>query len=183
MSFEYLADPQRPAWSDQLPGRPEPYFLARGEGEHAKLYADTFTVLVSGDETAGQFGMFTATCPSGDLIPTHAHADTHETFYIVEGSVRLFIQLADGEKVSRLLTDGDFGFVPAGLAHAYRVEKAATMLGVSSGGFERFFQQMGTLADSLDPSSPPYVPGFPQMQAAAAAHRMQFLPDFEWPDA
>jgi quercetin 2,3-dioxygenase len=127
--------------------------------------------------------MFTATCPSGDLIPTHAHADTHETFYIVEGSVRLFIQLADGEKVSRLLTDGDFGFVPAGLAHAYRVEKAATMLGVSSGGFERFFQQMGTLADSLDPSSPPYVPGFPQMQAAAAAHRMQFLPDFEWPDA
>ena len=32
MSFEYLADPQRPAWSDQLPGRPEPYFLAQGEG-------------------------------------------------------------------------------------------------------------------------------------------------------
>ena len=51
MSFEYLADPQRPAWSDQLPGRPEPFFLARGEGEHAKLFADTFTVLVSGDET------------------------------------------------------------------------------------------------------------------------------------
>ena len=30
MSFEYLADPQHPAWSDQLPGKPEPYFLARG---------------------------------------------------------------------------------------------------------------------------------------------------------
>ena len=52
MSFEYLADPQRPAWSDQLPGRPEPYFLTKGGGEHAKLFADTFTVLVSGDETA-----------------------------------------------------------------------------------------------------------------------------------
>jgi len=73
--------------------------------------------------------------------------------------------------------------VPAGLAHAYRVEKAATMLGVSSGGFERFFQQMGTLADAIDRTSPPYIPGFPKMKAAAAEHRMQFLPDFDWPDA
>ncbi len=111
MSFEYLADPQRPAWSDQLPGRPEPYFLAQGEGSTPSCSPTRSRV--SGDETAGQFGMFTATCPSGDIIPTHAHADTHETFYIVEGSVRLFVRLADGEKVSRVLTDGDFGFVPA----------------------------------------------------------------------
>ena len=57
------------------------------------------------------------------------------------------------------------------------------MLGVSTGGFERFFQQMGTLADSIDPSSPPFVPEFPRMKAAADAHNMQFLPGFDWPDA
>lgn len=183
MSFEYLADPDRPAWHGVLPGRPEPYFLHRGDGEHAKLFADTFTVLLSGDETEGRFGMFTADCPTGDIIPTHSHADTHETFYIVEGRVRLFVELANGDKVSRLLSDGDFGFVPAGRPHAYRVEAPARMLGVSNGGFERFFQEMGTLADSIDPDSPPYVPGFPQMKAAAQEHNMRFMPDFDWPDA
>ena len=69
MSFEYLADPAKPAWAGALPGRPQAFFLRDGEGEHAKLFADTFSVLLSGDETEGQFGMFTATCPAGDIIP------------------------------------------------------------------------------------------------------------------
>jgi quercetin 2,3-dioxygenase len=183
VSFEYLADPSRPSWAGLLPGRPEAFFLNKGEGEHAKLFADTFSVLLSGDETGGQFGMFTARCPVGDVIPTHSHADTHETFYIVEGKVRIFVELPDGQKVSRLLNEGDFGFVPAGAPHAYRVEQAAQMVGVASGGFERFFQQMGTPADTIDPSSPPYIPDFPRMQAAAQAHNMEFLRDVEWPEA
>jgi len=61
--------------------------------------------------------------------------------------------------------------------------RKVTLLGVSSGGFERFFQQMGTLADTIDTTSPPYIPGFPKMQAAATEHRMQFLPDFDWPES
>jgi quercetin 2,3-dioxygenase len=134
MSFEYLADPARPAWAGLLPGKPEAYFLSKGDGEHAKLFTDTFSVLLSGDETGGQFGIFTATCPVGDIIPTHAHADTHETFFTLDGKVRVFVQLPDGQKVSRLLEEGDFGFVPAGLLHAYRVEEAAQMMGVASGG-------------------------------------------------
>jgi quercetin 2,3-dioxygenase len=183
MSYEYLADPSRPAWSGLLPGKPEAYFLTKGEGEHAKLFRDTFSVLLSGDETGGQFGMFTATCPVGDIIPTHSHADTHETFFILEGKVRVFVQLPDGQQVSRLLEEGDFGYVPAGLLHAYRVEQAAQMMGVASGGFERFFQQMGTPADAIENDSPPFVPDFPRMQSAAQAHRMQFRPDHTWPDA
>jgi quercetin 2,3-dioxygenase len=181
MSFEYLADPGKPAWSGVLPGAPLPYFLRKDEGEHAKVFADTFTVLLSGDETGGQFGMFVAHCPVGDVIPTHAHDDTHETFYIVEGRVRVYVQRPDGEKTSRLLSEGDFGFVPAGAAHAYRVEAPARILGAATGGFERFFQHMGTAADTVDPQSPPYVPDYPRMRAAAEAHHMRFLPGFEWP--
>ena len=41
------------------------------------------------------------------------------------------------------------------------------MMGVASGGFERIFQQMGAPADTIDPDSPPFVPDFPRMQAAA----------------
>ena len=166
-----------------LPGTPVPYFLGNGEGEHAKVFADTFTVLLSADETGGQFGMFTATCPAGDIIPTHAHEDTHETFYVVEGKVRVYVQMPDGEKTSRLLSEGDFGFVPAGAAHAYRVETAARILGVASGGFERFFQMMGTPAASIDTQGPPFIPEFPRMRAASEAHNMTFMPDFDWPEA
>ena len=85
MSFEYLADSSSgPAWKGLLPGRPEPYFLKRGEGEHAMLFADLFTVLLTGDETEGQFGVFTSQAPRGQLIPAHAHHRTNEVFYIVE---------------------------------------------------------------------------------------------------
>ena len=184
MTFEYLTDPARgPQWQGLLPGRPEAFFLRAGEGEHAKLFADLFTVLVSGAETEGQFGLIHSQSPAGDIIPTHAHAGTHETFYVLEGKVRVFAADPAGDKTSRLLEPGDFGFVPAGLAHAYRVEEAARMLGVLSGGFERFFQQMGTPADSAAPDQPPFIPDFPRMQAAAQAHGTRFLPDFEWPDA
>src|SRR5271156_4310702 len=64
MTFEYLADPGRgPKWTGLLPGAPEAYFLRRGEGEHSKLFTDLFTVLASGDETGGQFGIITSESP------------------------------------------------------------------------------------------------------------------------
>ena len=181
MTYEYLAAPSgRPAWDGLLPGRPQPFFLSAGEGEHAKLFGDHFSVLLSGDETENQFGMFVATCPRGDTIPAHSHDGTHETFFVLEGRVRLFVELASGEKVSRLLLPGDFGFVPAGHTHAYRVEEAGRMLGATTGGFERFFQHIGTLTDSIDPSTPPFVPSREQMGAAARDHRMTFLPEHRW---
>jgi quercetin 2,3-dioxygenase len=184
MSFEYLIDPENgPQWKDILPGGPEPYFLKKGEGEHAKLFGDLFTVLLSSAETDGQFGIITALAPRGDIIPTHHHDDTHETFFILDGKVRVFVELKDGTKTSRLLETGDFAYVPAGLNHAYRVEEDSKMLGVVSGGFERFFQQMGTPTDKTDEPTPPFIPDFPRMQAAAHEHRMEFQRDFDWPDA
>jgi quercetin 2,3-dioxygenase len=183
MSLEYLADPSgEPQWKGLLPGRPEAYFLKRGEGEHAVLFTDLFTVLLSGDETEGQFGVFTSRAPQGQLIPAHVHHGTHEVFYIVEGRVRVYVQGSDGTKKSQLLGPGDFGYVPAGLVHAYQVAEAAQILGVCSGGFERFFQRMGQPADHGTAGQPPFIPDFPRMQAAAERYNMDFLPGFDWPD-
>jgi quercetin 2,3-dioxygenase len=184
MSFEYLIDPAAgPRWQGALPGRPVPYVLRRGEGEHAMLFTDLFTVLLSGAETEGQFGVVVSESPAGDTIPTHFHEATHETFAVLEGSVRLFFEDPAGDQQSQLLSAGDFGYVPAGYPHAYRIEQAARMMGVLSGGFERFFQHMGTATDHATPDQPPFVPDFPRMQAAAQQHGTRFLPDYRWPDA
>lgn len=181
MSFEYLIDPSKgPQWKGVLPGKPAPYVLRRGEGEHAKLFGDLFTVLLSGDETEGQFGIITADSPAGDIIPTHSHNQTHETFYVLDGKVRLYFEDAEGAQQTQLLEPGDFGYVPAGFAHAYKVEEAARIMGTLSGGFERFFQHMGTPTDSTAKDQPPFIPDFPRMQAAAQQHNMRFMPDYSW---
>src|SRR3954462_11562514 len=181
MSFEYLIDPAKgPQWKGVLPGKPQPYVLRKGEGEHAMLFTDLFTVLLSGGETENQFGIIVSESPAGDIIPTHSHNATHETFYVLEGKVRLFFEDADGAKVTKLLDAGDFGYVPAGFAHAYKIEEAARMMGTLSGGFERFFQHMGTPADQGTAQQPPFIPDFPRMQAAAQQHNMQFFRDFDW---
>src|SRR4051812_46801021 len=126
MSFEYLIDPANgPQWKNLLPGKPVPYVLRRGEGEHAMLFTDLFTVLLSGDETQNQFGIVVSDSPAGDIIPTHSHNETHETFYVLDGTVRLFFEDEEGTKQSQLLDAGDFGFVPAGFAHAYQIVENA----------------------------------------------------------
>ena len=66
--------------------------------------------------------------------------------------------------------------MPAGFAHAYKIEEAARMMGTLSGGFERFFQHMGTVTDHPTTDQPPFIPDFPRMQAAAQQHNMQFFP-------
>ena len=136
------------------------------------LFTDLFTVLLSGDETEGQFGIITADSPAGDIIPTHSHNETHETFYVLEGKVRLFYEDAEGAKHSELLTAGDFGYVPAGFAHAYKIEEAARMMGTLSGGFERFFQHMGTVDRPRHQGPAAVHPGLPAHagRRAAAQH-------------
>jgi quercetin 2,3-dioxygenase len=182
VTFEHVADPSgKPSWQGVLPGTPDAYFLPRGDGERAMLGGDLFTVLVSGDETGNQFGMFTASGPAGDIIPTHSHAAVHETFYIAEGKVRVYVQTRDGRKLSRLLLPGDFGYVPAGAPHTYHIEEAALIVGACTGGFERFFQQAGAPTDSTEPGQPFF--DFGRWMGAMQAHANVPLNDFDWSDA
>jgi hypothetical protein len=57
------------------------------------------------------------------------------------------------------------------------------MLGVLSGGFERFFQRMGTATDSAAADQPPFIPDLDRILAAGQAHGTRFFPHFTWPDA
>ncbi|NMO88508.1 quercetin 2,3-dioxygenase [Actinomycetospora sp. TBRC 11914] len=158
-----------------LPGTPLPYVLEAGEGERAHLFDQLFTVLLSGDETDGQFGVFTMEAPKGRAIPVHSHTGVHEIFYVLDGKVRVVVEDGDGGTLDEVLTTGDFGYVPAGHRHTFRVEShRARTLGVNTGGFERFFGAAGERTASRMPPARPVVPSPEQLGEAARAYRNEF---------
>lgn len=165
-----------------LPGRPAPFFLEKGEGEKSVVFDTLFTIMLTGDETENHFGVFTCEGPKGDRIPPHIHPVTHEIFYIADGAVTLWIDDQKGFADKRTLREGDFGFVPRGAVHAFRMDAASKIFGVGSGGFERFFHEMGTPTEQTGIPQVPYIPQFPQMKAAGDKYGTVFMPDFQLPD-
>ena len=182
MTLEYTT-PATAGAPFALPGAPVPYFLDAGEGERAHLFDQLFTVLLSGDETDGQFGVFTMDAPRGEAIPVHSHADVHEIFFVLDGRVRVVVEDTDGNRHDRVLTSGDFGFVPARHRHTFRVEShRARTLGVSTGGFERFFAAAGERTEARMPPAVPVVPSPEQLGAAAQQYRNEFHVDVRFID-
>jgi quercetin 2,3-dioxygenase len=161
---------QSAPWRGVLPGAPEPYFLGAGEGETSVVFGELFTVLLSADETQGQFGVFVNEGPAGQPIPAHEHVHDHEIFYVLDGAVKVWTQTAEGQRASRVLRPGDFGYVPARVVHAYQMVEPSKILGVSTGGFERFFHMLGKPTDDTTVPPAPFVPDREQMESAFRAY-------------
>lgn len=181
MTIEYATRYRARSHIPPDPGRP--YFIEKGMGDRALLFTDLITIYAGGEQTENTFNFFTCEGPKGDTIPAHRHADTYEVFYITDGAVRLFVEDLDGEQHERLLTEGDFGFVPKNCPHAYRIERHhSRIVGVAAGPgrtFERFFETLGTPLEEQTPRGP-FVPEPHRFGAAAREHDVLFMPDHEW---
>lgn len=152
-------------WQGVLPGEPKPYFLDNGDGERAVCFDQMFTVLLSGDETDNQFGAFVMEARKGDLIPSHSHVKDHETFYVVEGQITVYLEDKDGTQTRKVLKEGDFGFVPATYLHAFQVDASyVKVFGACTAGFERFFQNLGQPTDDRGVPEGFYLPPREHMQ-------------------
>lgn len=167
-----------------LPGRPTPFYLEAGEGEKSVVFDTLFTVLLTGDETDGQYDVFTTEGHAGDIIPAHLHPYTHEIFFILEGSVHLWMDDEKDFKDDRVLHTGAFGYVPKNTIHAFRLESTSRVLGVSTGGFARFFHAMGapTTKPGIPDPSEFYIPSYDQMRAAGELYGTVFRPDYKFLD-
>jgi quercetin 2,3-dioxygenase len=164
------------------PGRP--YFVEKGMGDRAHLFGDLITVYAGGEQTENTFNFFTCEGPKGKIIPAHLHADTYEVFFVTQGAVRLFVEDLEGRQQEKLLTSGDFGFVPKNCPHAYRIERHhSQIVGVAAGPggtFERFFESLGTPTDELGLPAAPYVPAPERFGTVPQCYDVRFLPDHEW---
>ena len=101
MSFEYLVDPGKgPQWKGVLPGKPAPYVLRRGQGEHRSCSPTCSRCSCPATRPTG------SSASSPPRARRQHHPDplaqrTHETFYILEGKVRLFFEDAAGTQTDR----------------------------------------------------------------------------------
>lgn len=108
----------------------------------------TSRFVAPGSVTNGQFGLF-----HWDMAPRaggpgpHFHKTFSESFYVLDGTVRLY----NGEKWVDG-TKGDFIYVPEGGIHAFRNEsdEAAAMLILFAPGAprENYFKELAEVADS-----------------------------------
>lgn len=129
--------------------------LLRRPADARTLHAGgvTLRLLLTAEETGGQFSLLEYTAPPGFAGPQpHGHQHTTEVFYALEGSI--LMQLDD---VTHPLHPGELVLVAPGVVHGFRnpgAEAARFLVQVCPGGLEGYFVELVEMIDSA-PSWPP----------------------------
>jgi quercetin dioxygenase-like cupin family protein len=118
--------------------------IARSDDDalvHLAVVGDTYTVLLSGEQTAGRFAMLDMLIPPGGGPPPHRH-DFEECFRVLAGSIE--VQLRDLPPMR--LEAGDTVNIPANAPHGFRNTRdvaARLLCTVAPAGLESFFAEFG----------------------------------------
>ncbi len=107
---------------------------------HYGLVGDTYTVLLSGADTAGRYCLIDMHIPPGGGPPPHRH-DFEESFSVLEGEIEVTVR---GEK--SIAHTGQTLHIPANAPHFFTNagESAARLLCLCApAGQEEFFAQVG----------------------------------------
>jgi quercetin dioxygenase-like cupin family protein len=143
---------------------------------HIGLVGDTYTILLTGKDTAGQFCLIDMHIPPGGP-PPHRH-DFEETFTVLEGELDATFR---GAKVA--VRAGQTIHIPANAPHQFRNSstKAAPLLCICSpAGQEDFFLEVGVSVPTRTTAPPPLDEAaqaafIAKVQALAPKYRTELL--------
>lgn len=144
-----MSYPEQVYWGDggEVSADFRPADTAPNVGEAGK---DAIHYLATTETTRGEFGLYRVEMSARAGGPrTHFHKSVSESFYILDGTVRLYdgAQWIDAGK-------GDFLHVPQGGLHAFRNDSdaPAEMLLLFTPGAprEEYFEKVSQLADATD---------------------------------
>jgi quercetin dioxygenase-like cupin family protein len=145
---------------------------------HIGVVGDTYTVLLSGKDTAGRFCLVDMHVPPGGGPPPHRH-DFEETFSILEGELE-----ATFRGTKRTVRAGETIHIPANAPHQFHNSSSqpVRMLCICSpSGQEEFFMEIGVpVATRTTP--PPKLDGAAEAEfrakaaALAPKYRTELLP-------
>ena len=148
------------------------------DGRHIGVVGDTYTVLVTGQDTAGRLCLIDMFVPPGGGPPPHRH-DFEETFSLIEGELELIFR---GKKST--VRAGETINIPANAPHQFHnsSRQPARMFCICApAGQEDFFAEIGVpLATRTTP--PPKLDEAGEAEfrkkagALAAKYRTELLP-------
>jgi mannose-6-phosphate isomerase-like protein (cupin superfamily) len=121
----------------------------------------------------GDFSLLRMHAPAGDQPPLHVHAYEHETFYVLEGSMTLWV--GDAEPV--VLGAGECATAPPGIPHTYRVGDSGGVYLVATcpGAFAAFVRAAGEPASRLELPVLEGPPDAERLARIAADHDITLL--------
>ena len=108
---------------------------------HIALVGDTYTILLSGKDTAGRFCLIDMHIPAGGGPPPHRH-EFEETFILLEGELE-----ATFRGTKSVVRAGETIHVPANAPHQFHNSSSANVRLLcicSPAGQEEFFLAVGT---------------------------------------
>ena len=118
---------------------------------HIGLVGDTYTILLTGEDTAGRYTLIDMHVPPGGGPPPHRH-DFEEMFSVLEGEIEATFR---GEKTT--VRAGETVNVPANAPHSFTnaSDRPARLLCVCSpAGQEEFFLDVGVRVGSRTEAPP-----------------------------
>ena len=107
---------------------------------HVGLVGDTYTVLLSGDDTDGRYCLIDMHIPPGGGPPPHRH-DFQESFTLLKGEIEATVR---GEK--SVVRAGETLSIPANAPHSFTnasMEAARLLCICAPSGQEEFFAKVG----------------------------------------
>jgi quercetin dioxygenase-like cupin family protein len=122
-----------------------------GDLPHIGLVGDTYTILVSGKDTAGRYCLIDMLIPPGGGPGPHRH-NYEEMFTLLEGEVEFTFR---GEKL--VVRAGETVNIPANAPHFFRNVSATTvrlLCMCSPAGLEEFFMAIGVAVGSRTEAPP-----------------------------
>ena len=144
---------------------------------HIGLVGDTYTILLTGRDTAGRYCLIDMHVPPGGGPPPHRH-DFEESFTMLAGEIEVTFR-----GVNSTVRAGQVINIPANAPHRFRnkSEQPARMLCICSpAGQEEFFLEVGvpvatrtTAPPRLDPAAQAELKT--KAEALAAKYRTEFL--------
>ena len=118
---------------------------------HWGVVGDTYTILLSGEETAGRYALIDMHIPTGGGPPPHRH-DFEEMFSVLEGAIEVTLR---GEK--KTAGAGETINIPANAPHVFKnnsQQPARLLCMCSPPGQEKFFAEVGTSVSTRTEAPP-----------------------------
>ena len=143
-----------------------------GSLPHLSVAGGTYTVLLTGEDTAGRYTLIDMHVPPGGGPPPHRH-DFEEMFTVLDGEIELTFR-----GVPLVARTGETVNVPANAPHSFRNvgDRPARLLCMCTpAGQERFFAAVG---DRVDGRTAPPPPLSDAERAERRAKAMAIAPEY-----